>query len=239
MTQKQILPHIDQVYESMVPKLSDEQFEYLKDSMKQDGQLEPITVNDDGVILDGHNRFKICNMLGLVPKYIVKPFKDKKKEMQYVITTNLKRRQLTPFQMVELMDSQKEIFAKEAHETRKILLSKIKLGEIPKLTRDEQLKNSTDYKIGELIGISGPTVARMSYIKRHGTPQEIEQLRKGEIGTDTLFRIIVKRRHAAGEYSQHYPLVATICKKCGSRCRKRKLCHVHKKICCTGCEWGR
>jgi len=52
-------------YASLVPELSPEECESLKQSIKEaNGLYVPIIANEDGIILDGHHRFKACQELG-------------------------------------------------------------------------------------------------------------------------------------------------------------------------------
>jgi ParB-like chromosome segregation protein Spo0J len=55
----------NQEYANLVPPLSAEEYESLKQSIKQNGLWVPIVVNSQGVILDGHHRFKACQELGI------------------------------------------------------------------------------------------------------------------------------------------------------------------------------
>jgi ParB-like chromosome segregation protein Spo0J len=55
----------NQEYASLVPQLSTEEYESLKQSIKENGLWVPIVVNKDGVILDGHHRYKACQELGI------------------------------------------------------------------------------------------------------------------------------------------------------------------------------
>jgi hypothetical protein len=48
-----------------------ERFRALRDSMLRNGQLEPIVVDDDGRVLDGRNRLRVCALEGLEPKIVL------------------------------------------------------------------------------------------------------------------------------------------------------------------------
>jgi ParB-like chromosome segregation protein Spo0J len=54
----------------MVPELSPEEYESLKQSIMKDGLYVPIIVNQNGIILDGHHRYKACQELGIEPKTV-------------------------------------------------------------------------------------------------------------------------------------------------------------------------
>jgi ParB-like chromosome segregation protein Spo0J len=73
-------------------------YKSLKESIKQDGLWAPLIVNHDGILLDGHHRYKVCRELGIEPHYNVKEFKNEFYEKLFVIDCNLKRRQLNNFQ---------------------------------------------------------------------------------------------------------------------------------------------
>ena len=89
---------INNKYASLVPELTREEYESLKESIKQNGLWVPLIVNQDGVLLDGHHRYKVCQELGIKPHYIVKEFKGEFYEKLFVIDCNIKRRQLNNFQ---------------------------------------------------------------------------------------------------------------------------------------------
>jgi len=93
---------INPEYEAILPKLSSEEYEALKESIRKEGMHYPIIVNREGIILDGHHRFRICQELGLEPKVEVKDFGNSLSEKVFVIKSNLLRRHLKDFQRAEL-----------------------------------------------------------------------------------------------------------------------------------------
>lgn len=100
---------INPEYASLVSELSPEEYESLKQSIMKNGLYLPIIVNQNGIILDGHHRYKACQALGIEPKTIVKEFEDKLDEHLFVIDCNLIRRQLNNFQRTELALKSKPI----------------------------------------------------------------------------------------------------------------------------------
>lgn len=58
---------IDREFEALISPLSPEEYELLKNQIREDGCLEPLSIwrTDDGrrVLLDGHNRYRICTDL--------------------------------------------------------------------------------------------------------------------------------------------------------------------------------
>lgn len=77
-----------------LPPLSAEEFEALKDSIAEHGQLVPILVDAHGKVVDGHNRERAMAELGLVPE--VKIVAGDADELQSLaLVANVARRHLT------------------------------------------------------------------------------------------------------------------------------------------------
>jgi len=89
-------------YQKLLPKLPQEEYEALKESIKTEGQHYPIVVNKEGIILDGHNRFEICKELKLEPRFEIQTFENPLLEKKFVIEANLRRRHLNKFQRAEM-----------------------------------------------------------------------------------------------------------------------------------------
>jgi 16S rRNA G966 N2-methylase RsmD len=109
-------------YQELVYELPDEDYQELKQSIKEYGLYNPIIINQAGIILDGHHRYKICKELGLLDKlteqnlWRVKFFGDSYLERIYIIDANLSRRQLIPMQRGDLvLKRDKLVEEREAH----------------------------------------------------------------------------------------------------------------------------
>ncbi|WP_174591896.1 ParB N-terminal domain-containing protein [Methanocella conradii] len=120
-----IQPKIDPEYKDLLPPYQKGEYEALKQSIKEDGLLDPIIISKDARILDGHTRLKICQELHIDPTFEVKDFRSKLEEKKFVITVNLRRRQLNDFQKIEvsqmLLETEKQL-ARRRH-GRKFLIS--------------------------------------------------------------------------------------------------------------------
>src|SRR5918911_3591012 len=139
-------------YASLVSELSPEEYESLKQSIKENGLHVPIIVNQDGIILDGHHRYQACQELGIEPGMLVKEFKDKLVEQLFVIDCNLIRRQLNNFQRIELALKSKSIL--EATAKRNESLG----GKGGKGGINMTPLGRVDERIGERAGVSRGTV---------------------------------------------------------------------------------
>jgi len=54
---------------SIFPLVKGEEFTALVADIRQHGQREPITLHQDGSVLDGRNRYRACRQIGIEPKF--------------------------------------------------------------------------------------------------------------------------------------------------------------------------
>lgn len=83
----------------LVPEMTTEEYEQLRDSIKDNGQYEPVWTWRDGSILDGRHRLKACLELRKVPR--VQCYKDDD-PVEFVKARSLYRRNLLPGQRAAL-----------------------------------------------------------------------------------------------------------------------------------------
>jgi len=110
---------VNEEYLRMVPRPTPDEYKALRESIQINGQQEPIILNSDGEILDGHTRYEILQNLGRKPQYTIKAFDDKQKELAYIVECNLIRRQLNAYQKIELSFSLYETLRKKAQRGQK------------------------------------------------------------------------------------------------------------------------
>lgn len=78
----------------LLPPLTVEQRDLLRQSIKENGVLEPVVFDEDGEILDGHHRVEIAEELGIeYPRRVIDDL-DRPGKHMYALTVNVARRQL-------------------------------------------------------------------------------------------------------------------------------------------------
>jgi len=92
------------------PLLSDEELQELAEDIKQRGLLNPIVLYE-GKILDGRNRFKACQLAGIVPKTLQY---EGDEPIAHALALNEKRRHLTKSQRAALAVEIEPMFEAEA-----------------------------------------------------------------------------------------------------------------------------
>jgi N6-adenosine-specific RNA methylase IME4 len=169
-------------YEKLLPKLPNEQYEALKNSIKNEGQHYPIAYNSKGEILDGHQRFKSCLELGIQPKLEEQPrnFNDLRDERQFVLETNLIRRHLETWHRIMLFKPLLLIYREKANE--RIQEQGIRGENSPSLGKilpSDEAQGKAIEKFAEAVHSNPETVRQALWIEEHA-PEKIPELEKGE-----------------------------------------------------------
>ncbi|MCZ6581620.1 MAG: DNA methyltransferase [Thaumarchaeota archaeon] len=164
-------------YDKLVFPMSSEEYISLKESIKNNGLWIPIICNPDGIILDGHHRFRACVELKIQTKFAVREFDNKLLEKKFVIECNLKRRQLNDFQKTELGISLLEI-EQEIAKLRRIEHSKTN----DPIGSDEPQGKARDI-VAKQIGVSGTTFERARKIIEQAPEEVKKRLRENDIRT--------------------------------------------------------
>lgn len=95
----------------LFPLLNDAELKDLADDIKKNGLLEPI-VTYEGMLLDGRNRLRACELAGIQPRFIALDH-ERESAVSYVASKNLYRRQLTPAQRASIANALAELLNKE------------------------------------------------------------------------------------------------------------------------------
>ncbi len=93
------MPDVLPEMERLLPPLCEEQFLLLESDILANGCYAPIVVNEDMVIIDGHNRFRICKKHGLPFKMLVFSFEDLLEAKRWALGTQRGRRNLSLWEL--------------------------------------------------------------------------------------------------------------------------------------------
>lgn len=92
----------------IMPDLTPEEYEALKADIQVNGVQIPIEVDEEGNILDGYHREKICRELGINCPKNVRAGLSEEEKIEFAIRINLNRRHLTVEQRREMAKKLKE-----------------------------------------------------------------------------------------------------------------------------------
>ena len=88
-------PTVRPDFSVLLPPLSDEQLSLLEADILKNGCYTPVIVNEELVIVDGHNRASICDKHGVPYRMAVFSFEDDLEAKQWALDTQKSRRNLS------------------------------------------------------------------------------------------------------------------------------------------------
>lgn len=172
---------INEEFKNLIPPLSAEEFNQLEENILADGCRDPIVLWGD-ILIDGHNRLKICEEHGYPYKTITKDFSDSDSVKLWIIQNQFGRRNLTDFQRAELALQAEPLIAARARENLQATGKNVAsinnqgLANLPKLesinTRDE---------LAEMSGLSARNISKVKNIIEDAAPSLIDKVRIGEV----------------------------------------------------------
>ena len=90
-------------YKNAVSRPNTDEMRALDMKMIEKGQLEPIKVNRKMWVLDGYSRMELLEARGIPIKYEFRDFQTEEAEFEYVVETNVMRRQMNDYQRIETL----------------------------------------------------------------------------------------------------------------------------------------
>lgn len=192
-TMTQFVLKINPEYDKILPHMTNEEYESLKQSIKVEGQHFPIIINSDYEILDGHHRNRACLDLELEPDFEVKHFEDKLSERMFVIEANLRRRQLNPLDAVKLGVEIEKIEAERAKQRQgqRTDLQKETLCSIEPNVDNGRARDLAAQK----VNLSPTTYYRAKTVLEKGTPELQEKVRKGKTSIAHAYNVITTQEN--------------------------------------------
>ena len=144
---------------NLLPMTDTEAYTKLRDDIQKYGLLEPITVWEN-MILDGRNRARACQELGIEPKYVEYEGND---PVGFVLSKNVHRRQLTQSQLAMLVK---------------------KLADLPKGRPDLNAQALTQEEAAERLGVSERLLQFAKKVHKNAIPEVVALVEAGTLTVD-------------------------------------------------------
>jgi len=136
----------------LLPPLTVEQRDLLRQSIRENGVLEPVVFDEDGEILDGHHRVEIAEELGIeYPRRVIEDL-DRPGKHMYALTVNVARRHLDQSSRGSLV-AQMRIRGMSIRQIAKAV------GVDPKTVRNDLAQVGTDSPPARVTGSDGKSYA--------------------------------------------------------------------------------
>jgi hypothetical protein len=141
---------------SIFPMMTDEDYKALKEDIRQYGLKNPIWIYE-GLVLDGRNRWRACDELGIPPTYhTFSP--GKASPVDFVISMNLHRRHLN--------ETQRAMVFEKLATRKRGERSNASIDAFQSLTIDEAAK---------LGNVSTASIDRARVVRSEGSPELIAE----------------------------------------------------------------
>lgn len=148
-------------YAGIFPLLEGREFAELCNDIKANGQREPIWVYE-GKILDGRNRFRACNAVGVTPRTAPYTGDD---PLAFVLSLNLHRRHLS--------ESQRGMVA--------AAIANMAQGERTDVEPSANLQKVSQSQAAEMLNVSPRTVAAAVKVRDEAAPELVHAVESGKV----------------------------------------------------------
>ena len=191
---------VDEEFCTLLPPLMPEEYMALKGSIENEGLREALIIwtrkgRGKGILVDGHNRHKICTELGIKyrPSDIrKKSFKSREDVKLWIWENQEGRRNMTTFQRIEAALKLKDIIIEQAKKNQQAGGG----GVYQKVGKPVH----TNEILGEKAGVSDETIRKADAIlakvaqgkkgkgmKGRIRPKILDALRKGEVSINKIY----------------------------------------------------
>lgn len=161
---------IDEELENLLPKLEVEKYNLLKADIIKNGCINPIIVWND-LIVDGHNRYKICKENNIEFKTKEMNFANKQEAMIWAWTTQKARRNVDDGTLFKIAEKFRPYYEQKAKQNLKTSTG----GNNPQpcMKSDKAEKIDTIQELAKIAGTGRDTMNKVIQIQKHA-PEPIK-----------------------------------------------------------------
>ena len=174
---------IDEELAGLIPPLTEDEYSRLEQSILDEGCRDAIVLWGN-IIVDGHNRYKICNEHNIPFTTLPKEFADRNEVKLWMLQNQLSRRNLSDLARVEMVRKCEEAVrarARARQGTRTDLQDNI----VVNLPRSSKARD----ELGKLAGVSGSTYEHATAVLDKAPEPVIEAARKKELSINAAYQV--------------------------------------------------
>lgn len=174
----------------LLPPLSGEQSAALEKDLLQNGCYSPIIVNEDLVVVDGHNRQRICEQHDLPYKMAVFAFDDLLEAKQWALDTQKGRRNLDKWELGKIaLKLRPEIEARAKANQQMYHGNQYESGPSATLPEVHSAPVDTRKELAASVGLGERTMGKVMQIDEHAPAAVKEALDKKELSVNQGYQI--------------------------------------------------
>lgn len=193
---------IDPEFASLIPPLSDEEFKRLEESILNEGcrdaivvweqpkgfgnadidnEADPYMLHEIPVIVDGHNRYKICTEHNIPFRVEYADLEDKEDVKLWMMNNQLARRNLTDLQRIEMVHACEDAVKAKAKKRQGTRTDINIVENFPQCkARDE---------LGSMVGVSGKTYERGVKILKEAPEPVVDAVRRDKLSINAGYEV--------------------------------------------------
>ena len=174
----------------LLPPLSGEQSAALEKDLLQNGCYSPIIVNEDLVVVHGHNRQQICTRHDLPYKMAVFAFDDLLEAKQWALDTQKGRRNLDKWELGKIaLKLRPEIEARAKANQQAYHGNQYESGPSATLPEVHSAPVDTRKELAASVGLGERTMGKVMQIDEHAPAAVKEALDKKELSINQGYQI--------------------------------------------------
>jgi len=173
-----------QELESLIPPLSNEEFKQLERNILEEGIRDPL-ITWNGILIDGHNRYRIAQEHDLNYETIEKEFENIFLVKVWMIYNQFGRRNLSNYQRSVLALELEDVFKLKAKENQG------KRTDISQISVESKAID-TQKEVAKIANVSHDTIAKVKKIQAVAIPEVKEKLNTGQMSINEAYKEIKK-----------------------------------------------
>ena len=207
----------------LLPPLTGEQLAALEADILKNGCYSPVIVNEDMVVIDGHNRQRLCEQHGLPYQMAVFSFEDMLEAKQWALDTQKGRRNLDKWELGKIALRLKSDIETRARENMSAgggdqKSEGAKSGWVN--SQNPISPVNTTQELADAVGIGRQTMSRVMQIDEHAPAAVKEALDSGDLSINQGYNITRQVRELPEEQREEAAALAVELEKAKKEIRQ-------------------
>ena len=206
----------------LLPPLSGEQLAALEADLLKNGCYSPIIVNEDLVIVDGHNRLRLCEEHGLPYQMAVFAFEDLLEAKQWALDTQKGRRNLDKWELGKIaLKLKPEIEARAKANQQTYHGNQYESGLSATLPEVHSASVDTRKELADSVGLGERTMGKVMQIDEHAPDPVKEALDKKELSINQGYNLTQRLQEVPEEQREQAAIIAVELEKAKKEIRHK------------------
>lgn len=185
----------------LFPMMDAVEFAELCKSILESGLEQPVTLNKDGLLLDGRNRLLACYE---IQQEVLFDYYEGEDPWGFSLRLNMLRRHLTAGQKAAIALELEKEYAKEAEQRKGGRPSQVDIeqaaqqaaAEVGKKSARRSASSYSSEKAAKAVGVSGRSVQQAKFVAQN-EPELLEQVKAGTLAVDRAYSTAKARERQA------------------------------------------